>query len=178
MATQSETVQKLTTLAEQTCEREGCRLYDIEWVSGTRGRGRIVRVYVDRMDQPVSVGDCERVSHALSLLLDVEDIIPGGDYELEVSTPGLERRLTKPWHFQNAIDKQIVLKTNDDINAFNPELARTPGVKRQNAKGRVVTSSEETFVMDIDGRAATIPFKIVEKAHVVFDFDSTKGKKK
>lgn len=169
-------VEKLNRLAAETCEREGCKLYDLEWVSGSNGRGRIVRVYVDRLDQQVSIQDCEKVSHALSLLLDVEDLVPGEDYELEVSTPGLERKLTKPWHFQNSIDKNINLRAREDIMPHNPDISSAS--KRLNLKGVLKSANELEIVMTVDQQDYRIPFSIIERAQVIFDFEANKGKKK
>src|SRR5262245_53641529 len=68
--------------AEEVAVREGCRLYDMEL------RDRTLRAFIDRTPGGVSVDDCANVSRGLNLRLDVEDAIPGGRYELEVSSPG------------------------------------------------------------------------------------------
>jgi ribosome maturation factor RimP len=91
-------------LAEEVALREGCRLYDLE-ISG----GRTLRVYIEKLSGGASLDDCVNVSRGLNLMLDVEDPIPGGRYELEVSTPGLERKLTQLWHFEKAIGERVRL---------------------------------------------------------------------
>jgi ribosome maturation factor RimP len=169
-------IQKLEKIASDVCEREGCLLYDLEFVSGSKGRGRIVRVYVDRQDQQVSIQDCERVSHGLNLLLDVEDIIPGGEYMLEVSTPGLERKLSKPQHYSSSLGKVISVKTTESIMDFNPEYPDTG--KRMNAKGTLKEATAEGIVLDVDGMNLKVPYSAIEKAKVVFDFEANKGQKK
>ncbi len=58
----------------------------------------------------VSIEDCANVSRGLNLRLDVEDVIPGGQYELEVSSPGLDRKLTQGWHFEKAVGKTVQVK--------------------------------------------------------------------
>ncbi len=171
-----ELIEKLEKIASDTCVREGCILYDLEFVSGSQGRGRIVRVYVERQDQQVSIQDCERVSHGLNLLLDVEDIIPGGDYMLEVSTPGLERKLSKPYHYQTVLGKTITVKTTESILDFNPEYPNTG--KRMNAKGILKSALESEIILTVDNMDFKIPYSIIEKGKVVFDFDSLKGQKK
>lgn len=172
----NELVSKLEKIATDVCEREGCVLYDIEFVSGSQGRGRIVRVYVDRLDSQVSIQDCEKVSNGMNLMLDVEDVVPGGEYMLEVSTPGLERKLSKPSHYQTSIDKTITVKTSESIMDFNPDLPNTG--KRMNAKGILKNVSEEGIVLLVDNKDMKVPFSIIEKAKVVFDFDASKGQKK
>src|SRR5271154_5736388 len=98
---------KLLDLAKVASSQEGVELYDLVF-SGAHGR--VLRVFIDRNDGAVSVDDCANVSRALNLLLDVEDLIPGGAYELEVSSPGLERKLTQKWHFDRALTKPIRVK--------------------------------------------------------------------
>ncbi|MBI5179380.1 MAG: ribosome maturation factor RimP [Nitrospinae bacterium] len=76
-------------------EQEGLTLYDMEVT--VRPRNSLLRVYIDRPGG-VNVTHCESVSHTLSAMLDVDDPFPGS-YTLEVSSPGLTRRLTKEEHF-------------------------------------------------------------------------------
>lgn len=169
-------MQKLERLAEEICQREGCELYELEWVSGSKGKGRVLRVYVDRQDQMPSVEDCEKVSRGLSLILDVEDVIPGGEYALEVSTPGMDRRLSRPKHFQKSTGKNIQLKTKENIHDFNSGFENKP--KRQNARGRVLDADSEYFTIDVDGTKLKVPYSIVDKAQVIFDYEELKGQKK
>ena len=176
MSELSNMLEKIESLAAGVCEREGCRLYDVEWVSGSKGMGRVLRVYVDRADQKVSLEDCENVSRGLNLMLDVEDVSPGGEYSLEVSTPGLERVLRRPDHFQGAVGQTVQLKTSEDLNELNPEHGA--GVKRMRAKGVIVKTSESSFTLLVDNKEFEVPYSIVEKAQVVWDFESEKGKKK
>ncbi|MFN7973186.1 MAG: ribosome maturation factor RimP [Acidobacteriota bacterium] len=80
------------------------RLYDIEL---HRGRKRsLLRVTIDRPGQGVDVEDCARVSEVLSEVLDVEDPIPGA-YNLEVSSPGLDRKLVKPRHYRGSLGSLV-----------------------------------------------------------------------
>lgn len=169
-------MQKLEGVVAGACEREGCLLYDLEFVSGSKGRGRILRIYVERADQPVSLEDCERVSRGLSLMLDVEDVVPGGEYTLEVSTPGLERVLKKPDHFEASVGRIIQLKTHESLTEFNPHIPQQ--VKRLNAKGELLATEPEGFVVRVDGMDMRVPYAIVDKAHVVWDFEAEKGQKK
>lgn len=169
-------IQKLEKIAADVCAREGCVLYELEFVSGSKGRGRVVRVYVDRKDQQVSIQDCERVSNGLNLLLDVEDIIPDGEYMLEVSTPGLERKLSKREHYQTVLEKVITVKTSECIMDLNTEYPSTG--KRLNAKGVLKEAADEGIVLFVDNMNLKIPYSIIEKAKVVFDFEANKGQKK
>jgi len=98
---------QIRKLAEEVALREGCRLYDLE-VAG----GRTLRVYIEKSPTGASLEDCVNVSRGLNLMLDVEDPIPGGRYELEVSTPGLDRKLTQLWHFEKAVGERVRLSCN------------------------------------------------------------------
>ena len=83
---------ELGNLIEPAIEQLGYELSDLELKLG--GRDGIVRVFIDKPDG-VDLSDCETVSRQLSAILDVEDLLPG-NYRLEVSSPGLDRKLTKP----------------------------------------------------------------------------------
>ena len=77
-------------LIEPVVEALGCRLWGVEQMS--QGKRAMLKVYIDGEDRDVDVEDCARVSRQLSSLLDVEDVV-AGKYILEVSSPGLDRRL-------------------------------------------------------------------------------------
>ena len=123
--------------AEEVAAREGCVLYDLEFNDGP---ARSLRVYIDRAPGGVSIDDCANVSRGLNLRLDVEDAIPGGEYNLEVSSPGLDRKLTQAWHFQQAVGKTIRFKYWDEQRVTKPYEGKLIGVEGsrldfENAKG-------------------------------------------
>lgn len=162
---------KIEGLATEIAKREGCLLYDVEFL-GSPG-GRILRVYIDKEGSSVSVDDCANVSRALNLILDVEDIIPGGAYNLEVSSPGLERQMRKPWHFRLAIGKKVWMKLNQplaDMGMQNPTL------KSAKQFTQVLSNAgDEAVEIEFDQEKITIPVSAIEKAKVVFEFGE-KGK--
>jgi ribosome maturation factor RimP len=102
-------LEQVRQFAEEVAVREGCLLYDLEFHDGPR---RSLRVFIDR-DGGVGIEDCANVSRGLNLRLDVEDVIPGGQYELEVSSPGLDRKLTQLWHFTKAVGQRVRLQARD-----------------------------------------------------------------
>jgi len=78
----------------------GLEVFDLEWKIG---RQRLLRIYIDRLPGPanpeglgVTHTDCQRVSEQLGVILDVEDLVPGPSYVLEISSPGLDRKLIRP----------------------------------------------------------------------------------
>jgi ribosome maturation factor RimP len=186
-------------LAEQVSAREGCYLYDLE-LTGTGG-GRVLRVTIEKdAEGGVSVDDCTNVSRGLNLLLDVEDVVPGGNYNLEVSSPGLERPLKEARHYQMAIGKKISVKTFAPLLQFNeqfPQLGKAKqiqskllsfddkGLKLALNAGANDGANEQTG----DGAEAAvgspaaavdevfIPFETITKAHVVFEFANPQANK-
>jgi ribosome maturation factor RimP len=97
---------ELEELIEPTVVNLGYELSDLELKLG--GRDGIVRVFIDK-PEGVDLTDCEIVSKQLSAVLDVEDPLPG-HYTLEVSSPGLDRKLTKPSHFQRFLGETVRVK--------------------------------------------------------------------
>lgn len=138
-------LERVREYAVEVATREGCVLYDLELIDGPR---RILRVYIDRTPGGVSLNDCVNVSKGLNLRLDVEDVMPGGAYELEVSSPGLERKLTQPWHFESAIDKQVSLKYRDpadgSFKSYDGKLvaATKTHLNLENSKGPWIVELE------------------------------------
>ncbi|MCL1861977.1 MAG: ribosome maturation factor RimP [Defluviitaleaceae bacterium] len=93
-------LEKLLTPTVEACEVE---LYDMEYVK--EGGNRILRLFIDK-EGGVDLNDCERVSHAVSDVLDEHDPIPDA-YRLQVGSPGIERRLVKPAHFERYVGSKV-----------------------------------------------------------------------
>ena len=165
---------KLEALAEEVSGREGCKLYDLEFTS-YKGQ-RILRIYVEANENGVSVDQCADISKGLSLLLDVEDLVSGGNYDLEVSSPGLERPLRLPWHFQKALGEKVKVKTNEVITPTNRSL--TKGEKVKGVTGILKEVLEDKFLVDTDKDQWAVPYESVHKANVVFEFDTNMNKKR
>src|SRR5688500_8506170 len=88
---------KIEEIAQRVAESEGIELVEVEVKGG--GNNRFVRISIDK-PEGVTHADCELMSQQVGTILDVEDVVPGGHYTLEVSSPGLERKLLKPQDFQ------------------------------------------------------------------------------
>lgn len=98
-------------MAEPIAARNGCYIYDIEYVK--EGASRFLRVYADKEDGGISLDECESISRELSDELDRVDSIKD-DYMLEVSSPGIERKLKRAEHFLRYIGEDI------DIGLYKP----------------------------------------------------------
>ncbi len=145
------TGRELAKLLEPTVESLGYELADLEVRLG--GKGGLVRVFIDKPDG-IGLDDCEKVSLAVSALLDVEDPVPG-HYDLEVSSPGLDRKLTKPAHFQRFAGETVKVQT------------RFPIEGRRRFRGTLLSSDDENIVVEVDGESHSLPLKTIDTARLV-----------
>lgn len=97
-------------LAKPIAKEFGCYIYDIEFVK--EGSTRFLRIYADN-EAGITIEDCEKISREMSSILDKKDPIKE-NYFLEVSSPGIERKLKVDWHFKAYLGKEI------DLNFYKP----------------------------------------------------------
>ena len=145
------TAQELARILEPTIEGLGYELTDLEVKIG--GRGGVVRIFIDHADG-IGLEDCEKVSLAVSALLDVEDPLPG-QYNLEVSSPGLDRKLTKVEHFQRFEGETLKVSM------------RFPIEGRKRFRGTLVSSDDENIVVEVDGESYSLPLATIDTARLV-----------
>jgi len=145
------TADELRKLLEPGIERLGYELSDLEVRLG--GRSGVLRVFIDH-PQGIGLDDCEKVSLAVSALLDVEDPLPG-QYNLEVSSPGLDRKLTKVEHFQRFAGETVKVQM------------RFPIAGRKRFRGTLVSSDEENIVVEVDGQSHSLPLATIDTARLV-----------
>lgn len=140
----------LTALVRPVVEGQGYELWDLEYLPA-RGDA-LLRLYIDAA-AAITVDDCERVSRAVSELLDAEDPLPG-HYTLEVSSPGLERTLRTPGQFGRYVGECVFV-----------ELAQ-PLDGRRRYKGPLLAASEQAVEVEVDGRRHVLPIAAIRKAHL------------
>ena len=138
-------------LLEPPIERLGYEIADLELRLG--GRDGLIRVFIDK-PEGVGLDDCEVVSREISALLDVEDPIPG-HYVLEVSSPGLDRRLTKVEHFKRFTGEDVRIKL------------RFPVAGRRNYRGALRAVDEESIEVEVDGQSHRLPIATIASARLV-----------
>ena len=110
----------------------------------------------------ISHTDCERVSQQLSVILDVEDLIPGAAaYTLEVSSPGMDRALTKPEHFTRFVGRLAKITTSEPVGEAKFFEGRLAGFAEGNV--RMTLKSKE-------GRTVELPLQMIRKANLVVEF--------
>jgi ribosome maturation factor RimP len=147
---------RLTRLVEPVVAGLGFELVGVEFDP----HQRILRVYIDR-EGGVVVDDCSKVSHQLSGLLDVEDPIPG-NYHLEISSPGMDRPLFTPAHFERfkgALARIQLARPVDGRRRFKARLLGVEGDK----------------VLLLDGESPfEIPFDSIDRARIVPEFEISK----
>lgn len=163
----AETLESLEQLALSVVEKEGLILYDVDFIE----KQRKLVVTIDKVGG-VSIDDCATVSRALNLLLDVENIIPGENpYDLEVSSPGLERDLKKLWHYESALDKpvKVVIKKGEEKESFGNLRSFKAVVDK--------IEGDNIFFKDVENsklKTIEVPFDVIHKAHVVFEYGRQK----
>jgi ribosome maturation factor RimP len=151
MVSLSMTSDELTELLEPTIVRLGYELWALELKLG--GKHGVLRLFIDKADG-VGLDDCEKVSVAVSALLDVEDPLPG-HYDLEVSSPGMDRKLTKVEHFQRFNGETLKVQM------------RFPIEGRRRFRGTLVSSDDENIVVEVDGESHTLPVATIDTARLV-----------
>jgi len=128
----------------------GYELWELEYAPG-RGNG-LLRLYIDAA-AGITLDDCERVSRAVSEVLDAEDPIPG-HYTLEVSSPGLERPLRTAGQFARFAGQTVYVETVRAIEG------------RRRFKGPLAAVAGGTIEVDADGKRWTLPLGGIRKAHL------------
>ena len=114
--------QKVRSIADRVAASSGLEVADIEFHGA--GKHRMLRVFIDRpgavptRQHPdgVTHEDCSRFSREFGTIVDVEDAVPGGSYVLEVSSPGLDRKLTKAADFERFRGHRMKLMTREPVN--------------------------------------------------------------
>jgi ribosome maturation factor RimP len=149
---------RLTRLIEPIVAQLGYELVGIEFDA----RVRVLRVYIDQASGIV-VDDCSRVSYQLSGMLDVEDPIPG-QYQLEVSSPGMDRPLFTLTHFQRFIGSVASIHL------------RRPVGNRRRVKGRLAGVEGDDILVEEEAGTLRLPFDAIDRARLVPEFQMTTNK--
>jgi ribosome maturation factor RimP len=142
--------EKLIALTEPLLGQLGYELVDLEYVPG-RARG-LLRIFIDS-PQGVGLDDCERASREISALFDVEDPVPTG-YTLEVSSPGVDRVLRTPAHFQRFVGERVRLEL------------RSPRDGRRRYTGRITALRDTGIELNVDGAMVAVSFAEIGRARL------------
>ena len=161
---------KIRDAAERVARSEGLEIVDVEWKIGKQ---RFLRVYIDRVPaagtengQPdpypkISHADCERVSQQLSVILDVEELVPGPGYVLEVSSPGMDRALKKQADYERFTGRGAKIWTEEPVEEMKFFEGRLAGVVDGKVKLELKGKTPRTL---------ELPLALIRKAHLVVEF--------
>ena len=141
-------------LVRGVADAEGLELVHIEYLP--RGSGSILRIYVDKPGG-VDLGDCQRLSKHVSVLLDVEDFIPHR-YVLEVSSPGIERPLFEKADYERYRDREVRLEATEKIEG------------RRKFTGYIRSAAEGILKLECERGTYHIPFQKIRKANLICRF--------
>ncbi len=161
MAKNKDTIsEQVTALALPILAAKHIELVDIEFVR--MGKDAILRLFIDK-DGGVMLDDCAEVSHELSAILDVEDVV-SCNYSLEVSSPGLDRPLKKRDDFIRYSGRLIKVRTYD-------QCLDDSGNKRKTFLGTLIGLEDDAVRMRLkEGQTALIPLERIAKANLEFEF--------
>ncbi len=146
--------QKLTEIISAPVEALGHELVGIEFI---RGRQSTLRIYIDNKKDGITVDVCADVSHQVSAILDIEDPITVA-YNLEVSSPGLDRPLFRAEHYTCYLGKKISL------------VLRMAMQNRRKWQGIIKTVEGEMITVTVDGKDEVFALSNIQKANLVPHF--------
>ena len=155
-------LERIREAAERVARSEGLDIFDVEWKVGKQ---RLLRVYIDRLPDPANPGgagvshnDCQRVSEQLSVILDVEELIPGGaSYILEVSSPGLDRKLIKPADYERFTGRLAKIWVNEPVE------------NQKYLEGRLAGYADGIVKLTVRDREVAVPYAGIRKANLVVE---------
>lgn len=140
-----------------TVQALGYELWGVEFLR--QGRRSVLRLFIDT-DAGVTVDDCAIVSRQVSALLDVEDPI-AGEYNLEVSSPGMDRPLFTQAHYQRYVGEDIALRL------------RVPQAGRRRFQGRLAECTEDGIVLVMEGNEYRFALDAIDSARLQPRFDDS-----
>ena len=138
----------LEKLALPVCERHGVYIYNTEYKK--EGSEYFLRLFIDK-DSGVTIEDCENVSREISPMLDDLTFIKDA-YIFEVSSPGIDRVLSRPWHFEKVIGEEI------DIKLFAPidGTKEITGILKAYSDGNITVETNDKEIIIEKGKAASV----------------------
>jgi ribosome maturation factor RimP len=148
--------ERITAIAERAAAREGLEVWNVDVLGA--GRSRLVRIFIDKPDG-VTLADCELMSQQVGTVLDVEDVVPDQHYHLEVSSPGVERRLFKPEHFARFAGQKARI------------ALREPFENQRRWEGILAGVEEGTILLETaSGASMRFSLDQIEKANLKFEW--------
>lgn len=153
---------RVREIAVRVAAAYGLEIFDI--TIGREAGGEVLRVVLDRPgpgatpEESVGIGDCERVSHELSTILDVEDVVPGA-YTLEVSSPGLDRPLRHAADFRRFAGRAAKIVTREPVERQTAFKGRLRGVE-----------GDDVLFEKEGGKRVRLPLALISRARLDVEF--------
>lgn len=156
---------RIREAAERVARSLGLEVFDVEWKVGKQ---RLLRVYIDRPPDPaqpslpsngagISHSDCQSVSEQLSVILDVEDLVPGPSYTLEVSSPGLDRKLIRPGDYERFVGRLANVWLHEPVE------------NQKYFQGRLAGYADGMVKLTVRDREVAVPYAGIRKANLVVE---------
>ena len=157
-------VDRVREIAERIAASTGLEVVEVELRGG--GKARMLRIFIDKPGG-VTHDDCANLSREVGTILDVEDVIPGASYLLEVSSPGLDRKLIRPADYERFTGSRVKLTTRQPVNGNHHFEGRLESFQQ----GRLTLEMNAARKKPRPGSAAPQKLEIelanVEKANLV-----------
>jgi len=155
-------------VAERVTASSGLELVELEF-RGAGGKARMLRLFIDKPGG-VTHADCEAVSREVGTILDVEDAVPGGSYTLEVSSPGLDRKLTRPEDFARFVGSRVKLMTREPIEGNRFFEGRLESFQDGTLLLAVSAAKAKRGKPEQPARQVPIAYSNIEKANLAPEF--------
>ena len=140
----------LTAMLTPTVEGLGCEVWGIQYIP--QGNHSLLRIFIDK-PTGVTLDDCEKVSRQISAVLDVEDPI-NGHYQLEISSPGIERPLFTRAQYTRYVGQEIIVRVQAAIE------------KRRKFQGILTEVTDSDVVLTMGEDRISIPWSNIDKAQL------------
>jgi ribosome maturation factor RimP len=143
---------RVREIAERVAASSGLEVVEIDLRGG--GKARMLRIVIDR-PEGVTHEDCANLSREVGTILDVEDAVPGASYTLEVSSPGLDRKLFRPADFERFTGSRVKLTTRQPVNG------------NRHFEGKLESFSDGRLMLDVTpARKKKKPAEPVQKLEI------------
>jgi ribosome maturation factor RimP len=140
-------LEKVQEIAERVAQSSGLEVVEVDLRGG--GKTRMLRIFIDK-PEGVTHEDCANFSREVGTIFDVEDAVPGGQYLLEISSPGLDRKLSKAGDFERFTGSLVKIMTRDPVNG------------NRHFEGRLQRFENGRLTLELTGRRKTSKHQAVE----------------
>src|SRR5438270_6643599 len=157
--------ERVREIAERVAASSGLEVVEVELRGG--GKARMLRIVIDK-PAGVTHEDCANLSREVGTILDVEDAVPGGSYTLEVSSPGLDRKLVRPVDYERFTGSRVKLTTYQPVNGNRHFEGRLESFR----DGRLtldLSAARKQKMRPVEGAAQKLEIELgnIEKANLV-----------